>query len=524
MYDLVFIGGGLSSSLTLVFILEQLGRLIERERTDSRFPCLHFAMIDRNGDFGTGLPYGHLAHPMFLLNETVHTMDICGFSDWLVLNRNRWLEMLQKSTSNAVESWLRTNYSTLSKASEDPAYYRGLHLPRSVFGLFMRETLCTAVDRAERTSKVEIDQMTAESVSLTRVPDGTLRIGLERAGDVACRRVLLGLGSLPSRPAPHLDDIPGYIHNLYGQGLSALLECGKLLSGRASPRRCIIIGSNAAAMEAIYSIHANRKFSDSLDEILVVSPGASFPDGKPSQRQPPFEAIQTQQLVLNRKRFTADDLFAALLEDAQEARRSGYTSLDFSGASDGHFRAAFNQLSTDERHRFVESFGEGFTALNRHTPPEYASTAELLKNSGKLHLKSGQVTAIERCGDDLLVIVDRRDGEQVAIKAAVVINCRGSETLSMTSDPFLYNIIKRTEIARINEAGSGIKVSANFEASPNIFVMGPLLSGHSSETDHIWNLESAPRIHALAQRLARVIVTQMLREISPPQTAGEANT
>jgi len=523
MYDLVFIGGGLSGSLSLIYLLKELGRFPARAGTDSAFSSLRLAMVDRDGNFGTGFPYGHLAHPMFLLNETVRTMDVCGFSDWLVLHRDRWLEMLQQNPHAAVRAWLQINWPALSQTWQDPADYHGLYLPRCVFGLFMHELLCESIERAQQASKVKVDLVAEEAVSLTRVADGSLRIGLKNDCVVPCRRVLLGLGSLPSQPAPHLKGVLGYVHNLYGQGPDSLRACCKSLSGRANPRRVAIIGSNAAAMEAIYSIQFDREVSSALDEVLVISPSGSLPDGKPSQRQPAFEARRTHRLAHNGTESSADNLFAALLHDAEEAKRDGYTSLDYSGAADDPFRLAFTRLSADEQRRFVECFGERFTTLNRHTPPEYVGAAESLKNSGKLRLVRGHVTAIERRGADLFVIADAANGEQLRMQAAVVINCRGSGALSQTSDPFLRNILKQSDIARINSAGAGIKVTADFEASPGVFVMGPLLAGHSSETDHIWNLESAPRNHGLAQHLVAVILKQILQEVcrSTGKTSGQ---
>jgi uncharacterized NAD(P)/FAD-binding protein YdhS len=51
----------------------------------------------------------------------------------------------------------------------------------------------------------------------------------------------------------------------------------------------------------------------------------------------------------------------------------------------------------------------------------------------------------------------------------------------------------------------GIRVNKNFGASDGVYVIGARLAGHSSETDWLWNLENAPRINALAQRVAALV-------------------
>jgi uncharacterized NAD(P)/FAD-binding protein YdhS len=520
MYDLVFIGGGLSSSLTLVYLLKQLGPHPVREGRNSSFPGLHLAVLDRDGEFGAGFPYGHLAHPMFLLNETVRTMDICGLWDWLVAHRDHWLNMLQHNPSTPVKAWLQMNQPALSNATRDPAQYLELYLPRCVFGLFMRELLCASIERAREDSKAKVDLITGEAISLTRVSDASVRIGLRNGCVVRSRRAFLGLGSLPPRPALDLKTAPGYVHDLYRQGPESLRAlCAPSLSPRTKPRKAVIIGSNSAAMEAIYAIRWDHELSSELDEVLVISPSGSLPDGKPSRRRRAFETKRIRQLARDATESTADDLLAALLYDVERAKRAGYTSLDYSSAAIESFPLAFARLSLDQQRCFVEHCGARFTALNRHTPPEYADAAESLMKSGKLHLLRGRVTAIEQHAADLFVIVDTEDEEQVSVQSAVVINCRGSERLNMTCDPLLCNILEQRNVARINAMGNGIAVTPSFEASPGIFVMGPLLACHSSDVNHIWNLESAPRIHALTERLAAVILKQILREIPVRQSA-----
>jgi uncharacterized NAD(P)/FAD-binding protein YdhS len=97
------------------------------------------------------------------------------------------------------------------------------------------------------------------------------------------------------------------------------------------------------------------------------------------------------------------------------------------------------------------------------------------------------------------------------LRAAVVINCRGSGTLRLTRDQLLREILgPGSDIARSNSTGAGIAVTGDFEASPGMYVVGPLLAGHTTETDHIWNLEDAQRINDLTQRVAAIIANHVL--------------
>lgn len=503
MYDLVFIGGGLSGTLSLVYLLKQLGN--SPRRTNGAGAELRLALEDRDRDFGAGLPYGRLADPRFLLNETVRTMDICGFHDWLVRRRSCWLGMLQQDPGEAVKSWLEANQQPLQAAAQDPRQYDNLFLPRCVFGRFMRELLHASIAQAQQDGAASVDLLADEVITLTRVPDGSLRAGLRSGGVLSGRRVLLGLGSLPLRPAHDLEG-PGCIHDFYRQGPGALRAfCERTKSSKGGPRRAVIIGSNSAAMEALHSIHFDRELCGALHAVLVISPSGRLPDAEPSHNRPAFEAQQTQQLARSGRAWSADNLIAALRHDAGEAQRAAYTSLDFSAAAIPAFQVVFARLAPDDQRKFVERYGACFTALNRHTPPEYANAGKSLMKSGKLRVMRGRVTAVEQHGDDLLVTMETGSEEHERVQAAAVINCSGSEPLHQTSVPLLRNILGQDGLARINAAGTGIHVTPDFEASPGVFVMGPLLAGHSSEARHIWNLESAPRIHEYAQHVAGVL-------------------
>ena len=90
----------------------------------------HVAMLDRDRDFGTGFAYGRYAHPRFLLNETVQTMDGRGFCEWLGSRREHWLGMIQADPEGGVRHWSHVNRCALLRAREDAAEYLPLYLPK----------------------------------------------------------------------------------------------------------------------------------------------------------------------------------------------------------------------------------------------------------------------------------------------------------------------------------------------------------------------------------------------------------
>jgi uncharacterized NAD(P)/FAD-binding protein YdhS len=93
----------------------------------------------------------------------------------------------------------------------------------------------------------------------------------------------------------------------------------------------------------------------------------------------------------------------------------------------------------------------------------------------------------------------------------MVINCRGAGLLSRSDNPFLRSLLDpQRNLARLNRSGQGISVSDNFGASPGVFVVGPLLAGHSEGRFHLWNLERAERLEELAKHTASALVEHIL--------------
>ena len=248
------------------------------------------------------------------------------------------------------------------------------------------------------------------------------------------------------------------------------------------------------------------------DEIVLISHSGYLPDGTQSERQSEFTPRHLEVLVRQRG-VSAQAILHAAENDAECGRRAGYTSLDYSGPISRVFSEIFGRLCLSERRRFVEECGARFTALNRRTPPEYAAAAEFLKRQGRIRVVRAPVTAVERLAGPVTgftIHATDAGGARVIVRAAAVIDCRGSGRLLSNQMPLLRSILRPDSgIARINGSKSGIAVNANFEASPGVCVMGPLLSGHSTRHDAIWNLESAPRIHCYSEKLARILASKI---------------
>jgi uncharacterized NAD(P)/FAD-binding protein YdhS len=496
--DLAIVGGGLSGSLTLL----HLGR--ELERRGAARPR-RIALLDRAGDFGTGVPYGRLAHPSRLLNETGATMEMHGFGEWLVRRRERWRDALRSPGGPAVDSWLARNARALERGRDDPAAFASTYLPRRVFGLFLEDVFEETLAGAARRGSPLVERRTDEVLGVRRAEDGDLllegRDGALRAGGV-----VLGLGSLPPEPEPDVAGRPAYAPDPSGRRVEELREAllESLGRGRAGSRRLALLGANASGLEMLHLVAHEPGVADAVDEIRVVSPAGRLPDARPSGKSPPFEATSLREL-LERGVRTAGELAEAARADQERGRAAGYTSLDRLGPLGAALGSALRTLPPEERRRFAAEHGMRFTAANTHTPPEYADAAASLAASGRLAHLRGRVERVEWKGRPV-VRYRGPDGNTARLIADFVADCRGAGRVGRSPRPLLRSLLEPGRgLATESAGGRGILVDDDFAAAPGVWVMGPLLAGHAGATDTIWHLESAPRIDPLAARLAATI-------------------
>ncbi|MFZ0816516.1 MAG: FAD/NAD(P)-binding protein, partial [Candidatus Sulfotelmatobacter sp.] len=429
----------------------------------------------------------------------------------------------------AVVTWLHRHREDLDAAVDNPDLYLPMYLPRCVFGMFLADWLEDASDEARRLG-VTIDRFPEEAIAAS-CENGCLHVEMRHGRRLEAKSLILALGSLPPDLNPELQGKDGYIQEWRmpdgGNSLREMVQAKSLAKSGAGSQSCnaIIIGSHAAAMESLYTIAHDSVLSELLQDICVISPSGRLPQAV-SSREHKFHPVHLPRL-LTAAEVSADDLISAAFADAAQAERDGLSPADSGEAIVGAFREVFPLLSAEQKLRFVEHHGARFTTLNRHTPPDYADAAAELRRQGKLRNVAGKVLLVlapekEKSFKVIFQPSNALHPEQTeTLPADIVINCRGAGLLSRSENPFLRSLLHpQRGIARINRSGQGISVSAEFEASPEVFVVGPLLAGHSEGAFHLWNLERAERIEELAKRTAGIISERILFPREPAAVAG----
>jgi uncharacterized NAD(P)/FAD-binding protein YdhS len=206
---------------------------------------------------------------------------------------------------------------------------------------------------------------------------------------------------------------------------------------------------------------------------------------------------------------TSAGLVRALARDFAVGRGRGHTAVDLMPAIGPPFDELLAGLPAAEKRRFTESDFIVYRRLVRHTSPDYAAAADRLARTGQLRCVRGRVVDLIARPGRLDVRIER-DAAPHTLRAAAVVDCRGFTGVRRATNPVVADLIGSGAVAA-NPCGRGLLVNDRFEAAPGLFVLGPALAGTAlpNIAVHIWSLENIPRIHALAERVAAGLWTDL---------------
>jgi uncharacterized NAD(P)/FAD-binding protein YdhS len=511
---LVLIGGG-PSSLTVALRLAELVRPL---RADAAAPgrC-EVVLVDRGGETGGGAPHAATVSAALLLNDTIAETDSTGLGlvAWLTANRARWEAMLVDSGDRRATRWLERHRTEIDRDE-----LGGLFLPRLVFGQFLRERWAEAVETLG-TSGIAV-RVVADEV-LDVVPVGSDRWQVQLAGHdpLDADAVLLAVGNVTA-PAPEAAaEHPGYLNFEVARELAAAEPrlAARLASLPPGSRRIAVLGSSAAATEFLYAVEGSEH-AGLVEELVVMSPSGRIADGLGSSHVRPHALRHLPALAAavegqgGRPALapTSAGLVEAVVRDAAEAERLGYTIVDLLPATQGTppptsanlshwFGRLFAMLPPAEKRAFVSADYKAYRETVRHTSTDYAEAVARLRQRELLTVLAGRVRDIRPASDGGLTLRYETTGGMRELAAAIVVDCRGFAGVAEGVHPTVRRLL-RAGTVRANETGRGLMVDDDLAAAPGLFVLGPLLAGTAQGDDYIWFLENVPRIHQLAERIA----------------------
>lgn len=105
LYDIVFVGAGLSTSYTLLHLISNLNKAPKKETK------LRLCIIDKHEEFWTGIPYGSRSGNASLiitsLKEFIPTAEKYFFVEWLKKNFKRHFGNLEENKESLQQFWFK---------------------------------------------------------------------------------------------------------------------------------------------------------------------------------------------------------------------------------------------------------------------------------------------------------------------------------------------------------------------------------------------------------------------------------
>nr|WP_253900433.1 FAD/NAD(P)-binding protein [Mycobacterium asiaticum] len=520
-FDLVFIGSGIASSMTLLELASGLLSNPPREK-------LRIAVVERDAQFWCGIAYGQRSSVRSLaiqkFDDFVYGAEKSAYTAWLQHNKQRWLARFSAEGGEAAKRWINDNREAL-----DANRWGGLYLPRNVFGMFITEEVSAAIATLNELNLAEIVPIRAEAVN-ARSAAGRYIIGLQPPGDaptqIDARGVVLAIGSPPPKTilAGNVEPTFTYINDLYFPNGDNNIDRLRESLERVEPgEKCnvLIVGSNATSLEALYLLRHDTRIRDRVDSITVISRSGMLP--YEICEQPPEFDFPRLNSLLSSKTIAAADLMAAVRADLGTAEQRCLNLADLYDGIGALLGRALGQMDSAQQEEFYCVHGMNFTKLVRRAGRDCRQAADELAAEGKLNMLAGEVLSVAACasGQPLATVRYRtRQGPQTHPESfAAVVNCGGFEEVDACSSPLLTSMMQNG-LCRPNRTNRGLLVNADFEASPGLWVIGPLIGGNFNSTIRFWHAENAPRIRALAKSLAVRLVAS-IRDGSD-SSSGEA--
>jgi uncharacterized NAD(P)/FAD-binding protein YdhS len=516
-YDLAIIGAGISSAYTLLHYLERW----EQQFVAGRTQPVKIVVTEKSGEFWTGIPYGNRSGRTALLISPLKEFipqqpERTDFIEWLNENRDRLFDRRVYAAQGQLASqWLEDNAADMARGDWDD-----LFIPRHTFGLYLQSRLSEALATATAQGLIECDLITADVWDIQR--DGELfLVDLTTATDCnrfTAKQLVLAIGSPPNlgfeQSAEAAKSGLCYIDDMYSPSLDFNLDrlCRSLAEiPDPAARQVMIIGSNASTLDTLYSINNSPVATSSIEKFIILSPSATFPHR--INREVPAIDYTPHALValVQTESFTAKQILAAVEQDVAEAIAQNINISDIYGDITKVVMQGLNLLDFSEQQQFVFRYAVEIGKFQRRAGGEYLDVVNDLVERCKLEFVKGRFVkqlplSTGGAGCEYLDS-EHRQPHVFDRPIGAIINCAGFQDVTQSSSPLIQNLLQR-EICQPNQSNRGFAIDKNFKASPNCYVMGPLVAGNIDGTFRVWHAESCQRILGLSKHLAEVLLSE----------------
>lgn len=517
-YDLAIVGAGISCAYTLIHYISLLAEKRASAGEKQQQPTIKVAVFDKSGEFWTGIPYGNRSGQQSLiitsLKEFLPQPECDRFTDWLRVNYNCVVSSLQARPGILDSQWLKSYQEAMEQNN-----WSQIFVPRYLFGWYLKERVASLLEQAATQNYLQCQLIKADVCKIQKYSTA-YQIDTTESNSFLATKVVLAIGSPPNKAAflsqlQSLERSPSgdavcSIADMYepSQDHNLKLIIKRLQADSSQAKQILIIGSNASALETIYSLNNLPEVAKLIDKFVVISPSGAFPhpiiDAPVSQT---FVA-ENLDLLIEQSDFTAKQIYQAVQQDVAAALANNETIDGTYTIISQKVIKALNQLSYPEQKQFVIKYGVKIGKFQRRAGSDYLNVADKLMFEGKLEFIQGKFASVIPLAKNQFgfkFVTPSSQTETFATPIQVVINCAGFQDLTQSSSPLINNLIQQG-ICVPNDSHAGFEMNENFEAQQNFYLMGPLVAGNINDKLKVWHAESCGRIFNLSHNLAEVLL------------------
>jgi uncharacterized NAD(P)/FAD-binding protein YdhS len=513
VYDVVFIGSGLSATYTTIRLLEEL-------LVVPRALPVALATIERDEQFFAGIPYGNRSGTNALLitsmKDFIPSPERELFITWLNENRSWAFDEFRSKGGPLSQEWLRVNAEAIATGD-----WLDLYLPRYVFGLFLRHRVNDLLHRAAAAKVATHTTINAEVVNVARGGQGCYEVSISTGDSISAAKVVLAIGMpVPLSQFSELRDreltAACLIDDPYLPRVQVTLErIAKALEQRREPADVVLIGANASTMEMIFRLNDDHRIASRVRSFVVLAPQGSLPerlvDPDPSIRFVPtnLRALATSTNL------TAHGVFAAARQDVEAGTGQNLTISATLSPILSAMIELVNRLDTTEKLAFAGVWGTELGRYQRRAGTEYSDVVDTLLAHGRMQIVRGRFVGLGAETAEGVDIRCRPTGENpeserlLDAPVAIVINCSGAGSLAGAGAAGLVRNLVDGGLVAINPSGHGLVVDDLLQANDELFVVGPLMSGNVIANTAVWHMEHCGRIISYGGVLARTLASRL---------------
>ncbi len=504
--DLTFVGSGISTSFTII-------KLLDLYKT-KKHP-LRLSIIEKSKEFHTGIPYGYRSTDTSLLikplSQFLSSQELNHFIKWLTLNKKELVENALVQGGKLTQKWYEDNYNAIEKDK-----WLELYIPRSFFGNYISEVVEKKIQSAVNQGMLSIDYITDEVLSVDKLSDNYTINLKNNFSPVLSKKVVLATGSAPNRKLFSTNDLLVgkdngiMIEDPYTPSLNTILNEIKNLINKKQNKKInvLIIGTNASGIELVYKLNDDPDITSGIHHFYALSTQGKFPDAK-MDIDPSITFTPTNLIKLSKEeKITASDIEKAAKNDLDYADQHKISSIYTIQPISEVFCSLLDKLSAAEKRKFATQIGNEIGKRQREAGSHYSQVVQNLHAQERLTNISGKFSGIVSSTNNGLQFAYETNNEVIKHNKPVdvIINCSGSSDINdPNNENTLLSSLIKNNICEINGSRRGIAVNTSLEASTGFYVIGPLLGGNLVDDKPIWHVEHAGRISSLSDKLAAII-------------------